>query len=189
MDPGEPGVHGGIGGDGSVDVGEREEPADAMHHRDHGGVLQPGFPEVAGVQLDVGALDPHQRVQGVCLARGEPASQLERVEVVRAAGVARQVGHRSQLGRRHHDRLERQEGRCSRHGRFLVRRRPGTQPRPPLTRRGHPKSSTLRPASVHASARGVVTQVRGCQAGSSRAERAHSILTRRVTTEGSSRGA
>jgi hypothetical protein len=33
VDPGQPDVHRGVGGDEAVDVGKPEEPADAMHHR------------------------------------------------------------------------------------------------------------------------------------------------------------
>ena len=42
-------VHGGVGGDVPDDVGEPEEPADAVHHRDHRGVHQPAAAEVADV--------------------------------------------------------------------------------------------------------------------------------------------
>ena len=41
---GQPGVDGRVGGDQPVDVGEPEEPADAVHHRDDRGVHQPGSP-------------------------------------------------------------------------------------------------------------------------------------------------
>ena len=101
VDLGKPCVDRGVGGDGAVDVGVAEEPADPVHHRDHRGVHQPGLAELADVELDVGALDPDQRVQAVALAPGEPAAQLERVEGVGAAGVAGQVGHGRQLRWRH----------------------------------------------------------------------------------------
>ena len=47
-----------VGDEESVDVGVAEETADSVRHRDHGGVSQPGLPEVADVGLDVGTLDP-----------------------------------------------------------------------------------------------------------------------------------
>ena len=106
----------------AVDVGVAEEPADAVHHRDHRGVHQPGLAELADVELDVGSLDPDQGVEAVALAPGEPATQLERVEVVGATGVAGQVGHRGQLGRRHRQRLERQKSGGTGHGGHLKRR-------------------------------------------------------------------
>jgi hypothetical protein len=53
----QPGVYGRVGGDEAVDVGEPEEPADAVHHRVDRGDPQAGLAEVADVQLDVGTLD------------------------------------------------------------------------------------------------------------------------------------
>ncbi|MEJ7742823.1 MAG: hypothetical protein WKF73_09895 [Nocardioidaceae bacterium] len=82
----------------AVDVGEPEEAADAVHHRGDRGVHQPGLAELADVQLDVGSLDPDQRVQAVGLAPGEPAPQLVGVQRVGVPGVAGQGGHRSQVG-------------------------------------------------------------------------------------------
>ncbi len=73
-------------------------PCIIVHHR---GVHQPGVAEAADVELDVGALDPDQRVQPVGLAPAEPAPQLVGVQGVGPAGVAGQEGHRRQLGGRH----------------------------------------------------------------------------------------
>jgi hypothetical protein len=47
----------------AVDVGEPEEPADPVHHRDHRRVHQSAVTEPADVQLDVGALDADQRFE------------------------------------------------------------------------------------------------------------------------------
>jgi hypothetical protein len=74
-------VDGRVGGDEAVDVGEPEEATDAVHHGVDRGDPQPAVAEVADVQLDVRALDPHQRVQGVGLTPGEPAAQLIGVQV------------------------------------------------------------------------------------------------------------
>jgi hypothetical protein len=69
-------------------VGEPEEPPHGVHHRDDRGVHQAVVAELADVQLDVGALDPDQRVERVVLAPGEPLPQLEGVQDVGAARVA-----------------------------------------------------------------------------------------------------
>ena len=82
VDLGQACVDRGISRDGAVDVGEPKEPADTVHHRDHREVPQPGLAELSDVELDVRALDPDQRVQVVGLAPGEPASQLQRVQVM-----------------------------------------------------------------------------------------------------------
>lgn len=63
-------------------MGETEEATDAVQHRVDRGDPQPGVAEVSNAELDVGALDAHQRVQGVGLAPGEPAAQLIAVEGV-----------------------------------------------------------------------------------------------------------
>ena len=94
----------------------RKNPRTRVHHRDDRGVHQPGLAELADVELDVGSLDPDQRVEPVGLAPGEPAPQLEGVQVVGAPGVAGQVGDRRQLGGGHRRRLERQEGGRIGHG-------------------------------------------------------------------------
>ena len=61
----EPGVHGGVGRDRPVDVGEAVVPTDGMHHRVHRRVHESAFAELADVELDVGPLDPHQRVKAI----------------------------------------------------------------------------------------------------------------------------
>jgi hypothetical protein len=68
----QPRVDGGVGWDDPVDVRESEEPANPVHHRDHGGVHQPAVAELANVQLDVGSLYTDQRVKTVHFAPGEP---------------------------------------------------------------------------------------------------------------------
>jgi hypothetical protein len=90
----QPSVDGGIGRDQTVDVGEPEEPADTVHHRVDRGVHQTGIAQLANVELNVGPLDPDQRVQLVDLAPGEPAPQLVGVQGVGVPGVAGQVRHR-----------------------------------------------------------------------------------------------
>jgi hypothetical protein len=136
VDLGQACVNRGIGGDGPVDVGVPEEPADAVHHRDHRGVPQTGLAELPDVQLDVGSLDPDQGIETVVLAPGEPPAQLELVESVGSAGIARQVGHRSQLGRRHRNRLQRQKRGGAGHVVTSCGDTGRLQPRPPPTRRG-----------------------------------------------------
>jgi hypothetical protein len=84
----QPGVDGGVSGDQAVDVRESEESTYPVHHRVDRGDPEPGFAEVADVQLEVRPLDAHQRVQGVDLAPGEPAAQLVGVQRVRVPGVA-----------------------------------------------------------------------------------------------------
>ncbi len=68
-----PGMHGRVGRDQPVDVGEPEEPAHPVHHRDHRGVHQTPLPESADVQLDMRTLYANQRIQPVALAPGEPS--------------------------------------------------------------------------------------------------------------------
>lgn len=125
-----------VGSDSAVDVGLAEEPADAVHHCDYRGVHQPGLPELADVELDVGALDPDEGVEAVALTSGEPATQLERVEGVGTPRVAREEGHRGQLGRRHRERLERQQRVGSGHRGHLGGDCRPARPRSPRTRRG-----------------------------------------------------
>lgn len=91
-------VHGGVGGDEAVDVREPEQPSYRMHHRCDRGVHQPGFPELANVELNMGAPDHHQRVQIVGLAPREPALQLVRVQVVGVPGVPGRIRHHRELG-------------------------------------------------------------------------------------------
>ena len=62
--------------DESVDVGEPEEPAHGVHHRDDGGVHQSGIAELADLRLDVSPLNADEWIQVVALAPGEPALQL-----------------------------------------------------------------------------------------------------------------
>ena len=56
-----PGVYGRIGRDQPVDVGEPEEPANAVHHRVDRRDLQTALREVSDEELDLGTLDPDQR--------------------------------------------------------------------------------------------------------------------------------
>ena len=135
-----------VGGDEAIDVGEAEVPAHGVHHRDDGGVHQSALAETADAQLDVGSLDPDQRVQPVGLTPGEPLPQLVGVQGVGAPGVAGQVGHRRKLGGRHRCWLERQKGGRSGHG-VTSRGDPDNQPRPrsPPTRPGTWTASTLNP--------------------------------------------
>ncbi|WP_170970268.1 hypothetical protein [Nocardioides jishulii] len=58
LDLGKSCVDGWVGCDQTVDACEPEDAADAVHHRDDGGVHQTGFAELVDVQLDVGTLDP-----------------------------------------------------------------------------------------------------------------------------------
>ncbi len=62
LDPGEAGVDGGADGDQSVDVGEPEETADAVHHRVDRGVPQPRLVEVPDVELHVRTSPQVERV-------------------------------------------------------------------------------------------------------------------------------
>ena len=112
VDLGQPCVDGGVGGDQPVDVGEPEEPPDGVHRGVDRGGHQPGLAEVADVELDVRALDPDQRVQGVGLAPAEPAAELVGVQGVGVPGVPGQVGHRGELGRGHRVGLERKKRRA-----------------------------------------------------------------------------
>lgn len=105
LDLWKPCVDGRVGGDEPVDVGEPEVAADGVHRGDDRGVHQPRLAEVADVELDMGSLDPDQRVQAVGLAPREPPRELEAVEVVGAPGVPGEVGDRRQLSGRHPRRL------------------------------------------------------------------------------------
>src|SRR5674476_1238181 len=131
----QPRVDGRVGADEAVDVGEAEVPADGVHHRVDRGVHQAVVAEPADVQLDVGALDPDQRVQPVALAPGEPLPQLVGVQAVGAPGVAGQVGHRRQLRGRHRCRLERHRGGRIGHG-VTSRGDPSGGPDPARRQRG-----------------------------------------------------
>jgi hypothetical protein len=90
VDLGEPGVDGRVAGDQSVDVGEPEEAPNAVQHRVDRGRPQPALTEVADVQLDVGPLNPFERVQAIGFAPAEPPTKLVGVQAV---GVARAPGH------------------------------------------------------------------------------------------------
>ena len=59
------------------------------------------------MELDVGSLDPDQRIEVVVFAPGEPTPQLVGAQGVRVPGVARQVGNGGTLGRRYRIGLER----------------------------------------------------------------------------------
>jgi len=63
------------------------------------------------IELDVGALDPGQRVEPVGLAPGEPAPQLVGVQRVGVPGVPGEVRHGRELSRCHRLGLEREERR------------------------------------------------------------------------------
>ena len=78
-------------------MGKPVEPADALHHRYHGGVEEASLGEAADVKLDVGSLNAYEGVKSVALAPGEPAAELVGVEGVGVAGLPGQVGHRSEL--------------------------------------------------------------------------------------------
>ena len=88
----------------------RKYPRTAVHHGVDRGGHQPGFAEVADVELDVRSLDPDQWVQPVGLAPGEPSAQLVGVQVWVPA-VPGQERDRRQLGRGHGGWLERQQRR------------------------------------------------------------------------------
>jgi hypothetical protein len=98
VDLGQPSVDGRVRGDETVDVGEPEEPADAVHHRVDRGRHQTGLAEMADEQLHVRSLDSDQRVEPVRLAPGEPPAQLVGVQMVGVAGVPGQVRDRGELG-------------------------------------------------------------------------------------------
>jgi hypothetical protein len=115
VDLGQAGVDRGVAGDHAVDVGEPEEPPHGMHGRVHRGSHEPGRAQVTDVQLDVGALDPDQRVQAVDLAPAEPALELVRVQGVGVTGVPREVRDRCQLSWCHLLRLKRHQSGV-RHG-------------------------------------------------------------------------
>ena len=109
VDLGEPGVDGRVGRDQPVDVGEPEEAPNAVQHRVDRGRPQPALTEVADVQLDVGPLNPFERVQAIGLAPAEPPPKLVGVQAVGVARVPGQVGDRRLLRRRHRVGLERQQ--------------------------------------------------------------------------------
>ncbi len=88
---GEPGVDGWVGDDQTVDVREPEEPADRLHHRVDRGSHETAFAEVADVQLDVGPLDPDQRVKTPLLTPDEPAAELVGVQRVGVPGIPGEV--------------------------------------------------------------------------------------------------
>jgi hypothetical protein len=110
VDLGKPGVHGGVAGDEAVDMGEPEEPADRMHACDHRGVHQAALAKLADVQLDMSALDPHQRVESVALAPGQPLPELKRVQDMGTARVPGQIRDRGKLRGRHRRGLKWQNG-------------------------------------------------------------------------------
>ena len=113
LDLRQPGVHGRVGRDQSVDVREPEEATHPVHHRHHRGVHQAALAQAADVQLNVRPLHPHQRVKPVAFTPREPLPQLRRTEVMGSRGVAGQEGDGRQLGGRHGGRLERQQRRRS----------------------------------------------------------------------------
>jgi len=119
VDLGESGVDGWVGDDQTVDVREPEEPADRVHHRVDRGGHQAALAEVADVQLDVGSLDPDQRVKTPPFTPGEPAAELVGVQRVGVSGVPGEVGDGSELGWRHLVGLERKQDCCG-HGGTLA---------------------------------------------------------------------
>jgi hypothetical protein len=113
-------------------VGEPEEPRTSCIIVLHRGGHLPAAAEVADVQLDVGPLDPDERVRAVGLAPLEPPAQLVGIQVVRASGIPGQLGDRRQLAARHRVGLERQQDGV-RHGML-----PGSSDQAPATdRRTH----------------------------------------------------
>lgn len=56
-------VNGWVGHDHPVDVGVAEIPAHRVHRGNDRGRDQTGLSEVSDVELDVGALDPDERVE------------------------------------------------------------------------------------------------------------------------------
>ena len=111
----ESGIDGWVRDDEAVNVREPEVAPDGVHHGDDRGMHESAVAELADVELDVCALDPDQRVEGVGLAPGEPAAELEGVQGVRVPGVPRQIGDGSELSGRHGVGLEREECRVG-HG-------------------------------------------------------------------------
>jgi hypothetical protein len=85
------GVDGRVSGDQAVDVREPEEPADAVQHGVDRGVPQTSIMQMADVELEVGPLEPNERIEAVGLAPGEPAAQLIGVQPVGLPGVPSQV--------------------------------------------------------------------------------------------------
>jgi hypothetical protein len=75
----------------TVDVREPEEPPDAVQHGVDRGVPQSTVVEVADVELEVGPLQTDERVQALCQAPGEPATQLVGVQPVGVPGIPSQV--------------------------------------------------------------------------------------------------
>jgi hypothetical protein len=57
--------------------------------------------EVSDVELNMGALDPDERIESVGLAPSEPAPQLGGIQRVGVPGVASRVGDGSELGWSH----------------------------------------------------------------------------------------
>lgn len=116
VDLGQSGVDGRVGGDQAVDVRESEESPDGVQHGVDREVPQSSVVKVADVELEVGPLEPDQRIETVGLAPGEPATQLVGVQPVGLPGVPSQVGDGRQLGRRHRIGLERQGNRADHSG-------------------------------------------------------------------------
>jgi hypothetical protein len=50
-------MHGGVGRDDAVDVGEPKVPAHGVHHRVHRRVHQPVLTKLANVELDMSSLN------------------------------------------------------------------------------------------------------------------------------------
>jgi hypothetical protein len=97
----QPRIDGRVARDQAVDVGEAEVAADGVPRGKHRGVHQPALGQMPDVELDVGPLNPEQRVHGVGLAPGEPLPQLVGVQGVGTAGLSGQVGDRGLLRGRH----------------------------------------------------------------------------------------
>jgi hypothetical protein len=95
------------------------------------------------VELDVGTRDPGQRVQTRAHSPGEPFPQLEGVQGVGPAGVARQDRDPRELGGGHPGPLERQQGRRSGHRVTSRGDLAMARPCPPPTRPGTRTAATL----------------------------------------------
>ena len=149
-----------------------------MHHRVDRGDLQPALAEVSDVELDVGTLDPDERVQVVALGPGEPATQLVGVERVRVACVTGQVRDRRELRGSHRVGLERKECRV-RHG-CLRRSGDHAPPADRRTRRGHLNRRYARNVAELSDAGGSglthLTRRKDCEDRQSRATKARSPL-------------
>jgi hypothetical protein len=89
-------------------VGVAEVAADGVHRGHDQGRHQPRLSEVLYVELDVGALDPNERIEGVAFAPSEPAPQLGGVQRMGVPGVAGEVRNGRELGWRHRIGRERQ---------------------------------------------------------------------------------